>query len=74
MVRKVMELNSLIHGQFASQAEFARHIGWNKQRLNVIINGKKQLTLNEVQTIAEGLNVPFIMVANIFLNQKSTNA
>ena len=70
MVKKVMELNSLIHGQFSSQAAFSRHIGWNKQRLNVIINGNKQPTLQEVQTIAEGLNVPFMMVANIFLHKK----
>ena len=43
MDKKAMELNSLIHGQFASQAAFSRHIGWNKQRLNVIVNGKKQV-------------------------------
>ena len=70
MNKKAMELNSLIHGQFASQAAFSRHIGWHKQRLNVIVNGKKQPTLDDVQTIAEGLNVPFMMVANIFLHQK----
>ena len=70
MVKKAMELNSLIHGQFASQAAFSRHIRWNKQKLNAIINGKKQPTLDEVQTIAEGLNVPFMMIANIFLHQK----
>lgn len=70
---KVMGLSSLIHGQFNSQAAFARHIGWRKQRLNKIINGEKQPTLEEVQTIAEGLSVPFMMVATFFLNQKSPN-
>ena len=70
MAKKVMELNSLIHGQFASQTAFARHIGWDKQRLNAIINGKKQPTIMEVQTISEGLGVPFMMVVKFFLNQK----
>ena len=73
MENKLMELNSLIHGQFRSQAAFARHIGWNKQRLNKIVNCDKQPTLEEVQTIAEGLCVPFMMIANIFLRRKSPN-
>lgn len=70
---KVMGLSSLIHGQFDSQAAFARHIGWRKQHLNKIVNGDKQPTLEEVQTIAEGLGVPFMMVANFFLRKKSPN-
>lgn len=73
MAKKILELNGLIHGQFDSEAAFARHIGWVKQRLNKIMNGTKQPSLEEVQTIAEGLDVPFMMVANIFLRQKSPN-
>ena len=73
MGMKVKDLSGLIHGQFDSQAEFARHIGWKKQRINKIVNGDKLPSLYEVQTIAEGLNVPFMMVANIFLQMKSQN-
>lgn len=73
MGNKIMELSSLIHGQFRSQAAFSRHIGWSKQHLNKIVNGDKQPSLEEVQTIAEGLSVPFMMIANIFLRQKSPN-
>lgn len=64
---KVMNLSGLIYGQFDSQAAFSRHIGWPKQRLNKIVNGDRQPTLEEVQTIAEGLGVPFMMIANFFL-------
>ncbi len=65
---KVMGLSGLIHGQFPSQAAFAEHIGWRRQRLNKIVNGDKEPSLDEVRTIADGLNVPFMMVANFFLN------
>ena len=73
MGAKVMELSGLIHAQFDSQAAFAKHINWQRQRLNKIVNGDKQPSLEEVQEIAEGLSVPFMLVANIFLLKKSPN-
>lgn len=73
MSKVVTELNGLIYGQFKNQAEFADKIGWRRQKLNKIVNGDKEPDLLEVQTISEGLGVPFMMVANIFLRKKSPN-
>lgn len=70
---KVMGLNSLIHGQYPNQASFAEAIGWRRQRLNKIVNGEKQPSLAEVQEIAKGLGVPFMMVCNFFLQEESPN-
>lgn len=70
---KIMELNSLIHGQFESEAQFATALGWSRQRMNKITTGKKQPTLEEVQQLAEGLRVPFMMVCGFFLKKKSPN-
>ena len=70
---KILELNSLIHGQYPNQAAFADAIGWRRQRLNKIVNGEKQPSIREVQIIAEGLGVPFMMVCNFFLPKKSPN-
>lgn len=70
---KILELNSLIHGQFPNQAKFAESIGWSRQRLNKIVNGDKQPSIEEVKEIADGLRVPFMMVCNFFLNKKSPN-
>lgn len=72
-MEKNLELNSLIHGQFRNQASFADAIGWHRQRLNKIINGSQEPSIADVQTIAEGLGVPFMMVANFFLKKKSPN-
>ena len=70
---KNLELNSLIHGQYPNQASFAEAIGWRKQKLNKIVNGDKKPSIDEVQIIAEGLGVPFMMVCNFFLPKKSPN-
>lgn len=70
---KVMGLNSLIHGQYPNQAAFADAIGWRRQKLNKIVNGEKQPSIHEVQEISEGLGVPFMMVCNFFLQEKSPN-
>ena len=72
-MQKILELNSLIHGQYPNQASFAAAIGWHRQKLNKIVNGEKQPSIEEVQTIAEGLGVPFMMVCKFFLNPKSPN-
>ena len=73
MERGNNELRGLICGQFKSCAAFARHIGWKPQRLNKIVIGDKQPSLTEVQTIAKGLGVPFMLIANIFLQTESPN-
>ena len=70
---KIMELNSLIHGQYPNQAAFADAIGWSKQRLNKIVNGDQQPSIDDIQVISEGLGVPFMMVCNFFLQRKSPN-
>jgi transcriptional regulator with XRE-family HTH domain len=72
-MEKNYQLSSLIHGQFKSESAFAEHIGWTRQRLNKMIIGKTVPTIDDVQTIAEGLSVPFMMIANLFLAKQSTN-
>ena len=67
MAIRKMELDSLIHGQFPSQAAFARHIGWHKQKINKIVSGNMKPSIEDVQTIAEGLDVPVMMVMKFFL-------
>ena len=69
MRNKIVELNDLILDKFRSQAAFSRHIGWDRQHLNKIVNGDKQPSLEEVQTIAKGLRVQFMKIAKFFLPQ-----
>lgn len=70
---KVFELSALIHGKFRTDSEFARYIGWTRQKLYKIVNGQKDPTLEEAIVIARGLSVPLETIAQIFLRYKSPN-
>lgn len=76
-MEEIMEMDrgliGLILGQFKSQRAFAERIGWTPQKLNKILNRIQEPTIPEVQEIAEGLGVPFVMVAKFFLTEKSQN-
>lgn len=70
---KIIPLRGLIYSKYERESHFADAIGWSRQRLNKITNGTKEPDLREVQTMAEGLGVPFMEVANIFLRKESPN-
>ena len=70
---KIMALNGLIHSKFENEAQMADALGWPRQRLNRITCGAKDIDLDEVQEIANVLEVPFMTIANIFLGEKSPN-
>ena len=72
-MEKNFDLSALIYGKFKNQAAFADHIHWRRQRLNKIVNGEKIPSIPEVQELAEGLEVPFMMIAGFYLRKKSPN-
>lgn len=49
------ELRGLICAKYRSEAACAREIGWSKQRLNKITNGKKIPDVTELNCIAVAL-------------------
>ena len=70
---KNLELSGLIHSRFSSEAQFAKAMGWPRQRLNRIVNGKKIPDLFEIGDMAEALPYDFMGLVHIFLQKKSTN-
>ena len=70
---KIMPLNGLIHSKFETEKQMAEALGWPKQRLSKITCGIKEPDLDEVQSIANALNVSFMTVADIFLARTSPN-
>ena len=66
-----ISLNGMIHNRFSSQAQMADAMGWSRQRLNRILNGKKSPDLFEVLEISRALGVPFMTVAQFFLPKAS---
>lgn len=70
---KILALSGLIHSRFDTESKMAAYMGWSRQRLNKITNGDKDPDLDDVRSISDALNVPFMTVAQIFLDLKSPN-
>ena len=66
-----LQLRSKIFGIYKSESDCARQMGWNKQRLNKIVNGIKEPTVKELQELATAFNCSVSEVADIFLAEKS---
>ena len=63
-----LQLRSMIFGIYKSESECARQMNWTKQRLNKIINGKKEPTVGELQEMAKALKHSVSDIASIFLS------
>lgn len=68
-----LELCGLIYGKYSSVAAFARELGMSRQRLQTIVSGRTEPSIQDVSAIASGLDVPVEKIVNIFLAYKSTN-
>ena len=69
MPGKVLGLRSLIYGKFDSESDFAKQLGWPRQRLSRITNGKKIPNIYEAKDIADALGVDIDVIAGFFLPQ-----
>lgn len=72
-MERVMALRGLIYSKYKSEAEFAKSIGWSRQKLNRITTGRKEPDLQETSEIAAGLGRPLEEIAHIFLVESSPN-
>lgn len=70
---KNLQLNGLIHAKYNTESEMAEKMGWSRQRLNKITNGRRMPDLFEVDKMAGILDTSFMDLANIFLSMGSTN-
>lgn len=64
---KNFDLKGRIHSKFNSEAEFAKAIGWTRQRLSKITNGHRIPTLLEVDILATALGCSFMDIARFYL-------
>ena len=70
---RISALCDIISTKFKSEAAFARFLGWTRQKLNLITNGKREPTVAEINDIALGLGITATQVYVIFLSSKSPN-
>lgn len=71
-----MNLNRLrgeIVTKYRTQSAFADAIGWQKNKVSRTLSGKHILDVNEVQKIADVLDLDAQKFCDIFLSNKSPN-
>lgn len=51
-------LRSEIKRQFGTQSAFARHLGWSRQYLSQVLNGKVNVTLAQLTLLSNSLGMP----------------
>lgn len=65
---KILPLRGMIYAKFDSESKCAEALGWSRQRLWKITTGKREPTLDEVKSLSDVLEEPFMNIANLFLH------
>ena len=63
---RMSKVRSLIYAKYKNASLFADRIGWSRQKLSKVINGKYEPSLTDIIDIASGLDVKPIEIAQIF--------
>lgn len=71
-MRNDTELRGIIHTRFRSEAEFARAVGWSRQKMNKITTGKQLPNIMELNKMAEMLDVSIHNFLKAFLPEQET--
>ena len=67
---KRCQLRGLIYSIYKSEAEMARQMGWNRQRLNKITTGNKMPDIIEINALAKALDTNIEKLIQIILPEK----
>lgn len=67
------EIRSIIYRKFDTEKACAEALGWPKQRLNNITNGKKEPTVSEIAAIARTVEAPVETLAEVFCRMMLPN-
>ena len=69
----VNKVRGAVYSRFTDIAALAKKIGWCRQKLSPIVNGKKEPDLSDVQLMANAMDMDASVLASFFLELKSQN-
>lgn len=61
----------VVYSKYKSVADFAKAIGWTRQKGSNIVCGITEPSLDDVDKMSKALDLPFEETARFFLNKKS---
>lgn len=69
----INNVKGAVYARFKDIADLANTLGWSRQKLSPIINGKKEPSLSDVQDIAKAMEMDVTQLTSFFLELKSRN-
>lgn len=69
----INKVRGAVYARYSDIASFAKELGWSRQKLSPIVNGKKEPDLSQVQSMADALCMEASVLASFFLELKSQN-
>lgn len=69
----INKVRGAVYARYTDIASLAEVLGWSRQKLSPIVNGKKEPDLSEVQEMANALCMEASVLASFFLELKSQN-
>ena len=69
----INNVKGAVYARFKDIAELAQILGWSRQKLSPIVNGKKEPTLSDIQAMAKAMEMEVSILTAFFLELKSRN-
>lgn len=69
----INNVKGAVYARYKDIADLANTLGWSRQKLSPIVNGKKEPDLSEIQAMAEAMEMDVVQLASFFLELKSQN-
>ena len=69
----INNVRGAVYARYESIAELAETLGWSRQKLSPIVNGKQEPTLSDIQAMAQAMAMDVTLLTSFFLQLKSQN-
>jgi DNA-binding phage protein len=67
----INNVKGAVYARYRDIADLANTLGWSRQKLSPIVNGKKEPSLSEVQAMASAMEMDVVQLTAFFLELKS---
>lgn len=67
----INNVKGAVYARFRDIADLADTLGWSRQKLSPIVNGKKEPSLSDVQDMAKAMEMDVVQLTAFFLELKS---
>ena len=67
----INNVKGAVYARYKDIADLANTLGWSRQKLSPIVQGKKEPSLSDVQEMAKALEMEVTQLTSFFLELKS---